>query len=248
MNSYQTNLAIFLLFFSIISLISLTFLEKKKWLSLRTLNPIKKYLRTIGFSIEQGKRIHITLGRSKVEQISGAASIISLTTLRRLSAISNLIDNPPIITSGTGDLSILSQDIIKNLYKLNGIVEKYEGNNVFMTGPTRFSYIAGILPNFPRDITNQSVIGHLGPEIGLLLDLNNKRNFTSFSATDSLLGQSVSFAISDEVVFGEDIFAIPANLENSSSQNASLQTQDFLRILTIIIIIFSCLLKLVGIL
>jgi hypothetical protein len=121
-------------------------------------------------------------------------------------------------------------------------------NNVFMTGPTRYSYIAGILPNFPQDIANQSVIGHIGPEIGLLLDLNNKRNVTAFVGTDSLMGQAVSYAMADEVVFGEDIYAIPANLENSSSLNASLQTQDFLRILAIIILIFTSLLKLVGIL
>jgi hypothetical protein len=62
------------------------------------------------------------------------------------------------------------------------------------------------------------------------------------------MGQAVSYAMADEIVFGEDIFAIPANLENSTSQNASLQTQDFLRILAIIIIIFTSLLKLVGIL
>ena len=248
MNSYQSNLAIFLLFFSIISLISLSFLDKKKWLALRPLKPVKDFLRIIGFSIEQGKRIHISLGRSKVEQISGAASIISLSTLRRLSALSNLIDNPPIITSGSGDLAILSHDIIKNSYNLSGVLEKYEMNNFFMTGPTRFSYIAGILPNFPQDIANQSIIGHIGPEIGLLLDLNNKRNVSTFAGTDSLMGQAVSYAMADEVVYGEDIYAIPANLENSTSLNASLQTQDFLRILAIIILIFSSLLKLVGIL
>ena len=55
------------------------------------------------------------------------------------------------------------------------------------------------------------------------------------------MGQAVSYAMADEIVFGEDIFAIPANLENSTSQNASLQTQDFLRILAIIIIIFTSL-------
>ena len=96
-----------------------------------------------------------------------------------------MIDNPPIITSGSGDLAILSQDIIKNSYKLNGVLEKYEMNNVFMTGLTRYSYVAGILPNFPQDIANQSIIGHIGPEIGLLLDLNNKRNVTAFAGTDS---------------------------------------------------------------
>ncbi len=248
MNSYQSNLAIFLLFFSVISLISLSFLDKKKWLALRPLKPVKDFLRNIGFSIEQGKRIHISLGRSKVENVSGAASIISLSTLRRLSAISNLIDNPPIITSGSGDLAILSQDIIKNSYRMNGVLEKYEMNKVFMTGLTRYSYVAGILPNFPQDIANQTIIGHIGPEIGLLLDLNNKRNVISFAGTDSLMGQPVSYAMADKVVFGEDIFAIQANLENSTIQNASLQTQDFLRILAIIIIIFTSLLKLVGIL
>ena len=131
---------------------------------------------------------------------------------------------------------------------MNGVLEKYEMNKVFMTGLTRYSYVAGILPNFPQDIANQTIIGHIGPEIGLLLDLNNKRNVISFAGTDSLMGQPVSYAMADKVVFGEDIFAIQANLENSTIQNASLQTQDFLRILAIIIIIFTSLLKLVGIL
>lgn len=248
MNSYQINLAIFLIFFSIISLISLSFLDKKKWLVLRKLDPLKRFLNLIGFSIEQGKRLHISLGRAKIEQISGASSIISLHALKKLSSLSNMTDKPPIVTSGSGDLSILTQDILKNSYKLNNALEKYDKNLVYMPGFTRYSYVAGLMTDFSEDLANQTVIGHIGPEIGLIFDTSQKRNIYSFAATDSLPGQSVSFAMADEVVFGEDIFAIPANLEESTINNASLQTQDFLRILAIVILIFSSLLKLVGIL
>ncbi|PKN86241.1 MAG: hypothetical protein CVU46_08340 [Chloroflexi bacterium HGW-Chloroflexi-8] len=248
MNEYQSNLAIFLILFSVISLISLAVLDKKKWLKIRDLPSVKNFYKIIGFSIEQGKRIHISIGNSKIEHLSGAASLISLLTLKKLSELGNLSDKPPIITSGNGDLSILSQDIIKNSYKTNNSFEKFDKNRVYMTGPTRFSYISGTLSANSDDIDTQTIIGHIGPEIGILLDDANRKHIASMAATDSLSGQSVSYVMADEVVFGEDIFAIPANIQENSINNASLQTQDFLRIIAIIILIFSCVLKLVGIL
>ncbi|MHB8134074.1 MAG: DUF6754 domain-containing protein [Anaerolineaceae bacterium] len=248
MNEYQSNLAIFLILFSVISLISLAVLDKKKWLKIRDLPSVKNFYKIIGFSIEQGKRIHISIGNSKIEHLSGAASLISLLTLKKLSELGNLSDKPPIITSGNGDLSILSQDIIKNSYKSNNSFEKFDKNRVYMTGPTRFSYISGTLSANSDDIGTQTIIGHIGPEIGILLDDANKKHIATMAATDSLPGQSVSYVMADEVVFGEDIFAIPANIQENSINNASLQTQDFLRIIAIIILIFSCVLKLVGIL
>ena len=90
MNEYQSNLAIFLILFSIISLISLAILDKKKWLKIRDLASVRNFYKIIGFSIEQGKRIHISIGNSKIEHLSGAASLISLFTLKKFSELGNL--------------------------------------------------------------------------------------------------------------------------------------------------------------
>ena len=156
--------------------------------------------------------------------------------------------NLQLLLAAVETLSILSQDIIKNSYKSNSSFEKFDKNRVYMSGLTRFSYISGTLSANTDDIGTQTIIGHVGSEIGILLDDANKKHIASMAATDSLPGQAVSYVMADEVVFGEDIFAIPANIQENSFNNASLQTQDFLRIIAIIILIFSCVLKLVGIL
>jgi hypothetical protein len=248
MNDYPSYLAIFLIIFSIISLILLTLFAKKKWLKIRPLLPIKNFYKIIDFSIEQGKRVHFSLGRSKIEHFSGAASLISLSTLKKFADLGNLNDKAPVITSGSGDLSILSQDAIKNAYKLNNSIEKFDKNSVYMSGLTKYSYIAGAMAVNSEDMATQTIIGHVGAEIGLLLDDADKKHIASFAASDSLLGQAASYAMADEVVFGEDIFAIPANIEENRGKNAALHTQDLLRIITITLLIIGCLLKFIGLL
>lgn len=248
MDNLELSVAIFFLVVAVLAIILFSIFDKKKFLTIRSLSALDNFKKVFGFSIEQGKRMHISLGTARIDELAGSASLISLNAMNTYAQQSLLGDKPPIITSGSGDLSILSQDIIKKSYRHNNAIEKYTINRAYLSGISPFSYVAGAMPILDKEIATQAVIGHLGPEVGLLLDKGNREGIYSLGATESLTGQATMYAMADEVLIGEEMYAIPAHIEKKAVNNATLFTQDFLRIITIIALLLSALLKLVGIL
>ena len=236
---------LFILFFGII----IYFTPIKKWFEIKKLSSIKNLRKSIGLSIEHGKGLHISLGKSNLNNIHGAASFIGLTTLKQIIDQSILSDQPPVTTCGSGEVSLLAQARHRSISKERSSTGTSESSNVYLTGPTNMSYISGTMPlSSDQNLSTQVLVGNIGPEIGLLIDASErKKNFT-LAATDSLEGQAVSFVCSDEVLIGEEIFSLPAQLENKYVFTISLLIQDILRWSIIIVIFLIALLKISGIL
>lgn len=247
----NTVLPFFLMFILIILIAGAIFyftplkhrFEIKKSISLINLR------KSIGLSIEHGKGLHISLGKSELQNIHGAASLIGLETLNQIIDQSILSDNPPVTTSGSGDLTFLAQTQHENVVNdKSGAVSDFH-SNAYLSGATNYSYIAGAIPPSSDDtLSTQIFVGNIGSEIGLLIDSNNKKKHFSLAATDSLEGQSVSYVCSNEALIGEEIFAIPAQMSNKPIYKVSLLIQDLLRWVIIAIIIIVLILKLGGIL
>lgn len=247
MDNFQFNLAFFIIIFLILALIIFFLFDCKKFLRIRPLQALVQFKKVFGFSIEQGKRMHISLGWSKIEGATGAASLVALDSMATYAQQSLLGDRPPIITNGSGDLTLLSQDIIKKYYRENNAIERYNDSRVFLSGISPYSYVAGSMPILNQDVATQSIIGHYGPEAGLLVEAGLRKDVFTLAATDSLAGQATMFALADEVLIGEELFAISPIIDEKAVNNASLHTQDLLRYLAIFGLILSALLKLVGI-
>jgi hypothetical protein len=205
--------------------------------------------KSIGLSIEHGKGLHVSLGKSDLLNIHGAASLIGLETLNQIIDQSILSDNPPVTTAGSGDLTLMAQSQHENVLNDKSSPASDFHSNAYLSGATNYSYIAGAIPPSSDDtLSTQIFVGNIGPEIGLLIDSNNKKKHFSLAATDSLEGQSVGYVCSEEALIGEEIFAIPAQMSNSTIFKVSLLIQDLLRWIVITIIIIVLILKLGGIL
>jgi hypothetical protein len=248
MNDFQNNLAIFIILFSSTALIFLIIFRKKYIFNIiknPAFNILRKY---IGISIEQGKNIHMSIGNSGITEVSGASSLLSLSILDKIYQLSSMSDKPPIVTSGSGDLSILSKDIIHSSYRKLNALERYIPDNGYLTGPTRFSYVAGAMPeSLIDDSSTLILVGNLGPEVILLTDAARRKKASSFGSTNTLLGQAAIFAGSDETLIGENLFAIPGSLSKDPIYDASLHVHDLLRWITIMVLVLGSVIKLFGI-
>lgn len=247
----STTLSFFLIFIIIILIAGSVFYFSsiKNRFEIRKYSSILNLRKSIGLSIEHGKGLHISLGKSDLNNIHGAASLVALETLNQIIDQSILSDNPPVTTAGSGDLTLLAQSKHQNVLIDKSSSTSDFHSHAYLSGATNLSYIAGgIPPSSDEDLSTQIFVGNIGPEIGLLLDANQKKNHFSLAATDSLEGQSVSYAFSDDALLGEELFAIPAQLSNNSIFKVSLLIQDLLRWLVIVIILFVIFFKLVGLL
>jgi len=216
---------------------------------LRTIPAIQRLRRAVGLAVEDGKRLHVSLGRSNILSPTNASAFVGLASLERLAQLSRISDRPPLATSGDGVLSLLSQDTLRGAYRLGNSLEQYDPDRGRFSGPTPFSYIAGAMPVIAREqVSTTLLIGNFGPEAALFCDLAAQNQSFTLAASDSLPAQAVLYATAQEPLIGEEIFAVPAYLKAGAAQSASLRVQDILRWGLIAFLLFAFIIKLIEVL
>lgn len=247
MNSFLNILALSIIIISALILIILRLIPIQTSFEIKKLKSFINLRKNIGLTIEEGKRLHISLGNTPVNTIRSAASFVALTTLENILKQSSLSDKPPIASSGAGDLAILSKDQFIFTYRELNALERFDPSQSYLTGPTNYSYIGGLYPIVhQKDSSVHLMIGNYGPEMGLITEACRRMSSVSVAGTTSLQGQAVTFACADEATVGEEYFALPNNLSKSPVYRISLHLQDLLRWGVIVIILLGFLLSIIG--
>lgn len=215
----------------------------------RRIEAFERLNRAVGIAVENGTRLHLSLGRGNLFSARGGSALAGLALLRRLSERTSVSDRPPIATSGDPTLAILSQDTMLSGYRAAGAEEQYRFSAGRLTGLAPFSYAAGTMP-IARDegVSASVVMGDLGAEAALMAEAADRENNSLVAASDNLSAQAVFYASAQEPLIGEELFAGGAYTGAGPSHQASLNTQDILRWLIIVAILAGSVLKLGGIL
>jgi hypothetical protein len=236
-----------ILIFAAILLLVLIFMRRKSPAVFRSIEAYDRLIRAVGLAVENGKRLHVSLGRGSLFTSRGGSALAGLAMLRRLTERTSVSDRPPIVTSGDASLAILSQDTLQSGYRAAGAEEQYRVSTGRVTGLTPFSYAAGTLPTIhDEDVSANIVIGDLGAEAALLAEAADRENSDLIAASDNLSAQSILYATSQDPLIGEELFAAGAYVGAGASHEASLQVQDILRWLVILAILGGAVLKLMG--
>jgi hypothetical protein len=223
-------------------------LREKLARSIRPIAAFQRLQRAIGLAVEDGKRLHVSLGKSDILSPDSASSLVGLSTLERIAQLSMISDRPPIATSGQGNLSVLSQDTLRAGYRANNALDQFDPDRGRLAGPTPLSFTAATIAIIhDENISAHLLVGSFGPEVGLLTEAIDQDNAFSLAASDSLPAQSVLYATAQEPLIGEELFAIPGYLQTSPIHTASLLTQDVIRWVLIASILVGCGLKMFGI-
>lgn len=242
-------IALFILLLVIFLLIVVTFFSRKSVISLREIPAFTRLIRTLGLSVEDGKRLHISLGHGSLLDERGGSAFAGLATLRIMSEKSSVSDMPSVASAGDATLGLLTQDTMQAGYQAAGVEELYEPTTSRVTGFTPFSYVAGAMHIASNEnVSTNIMLGHFGPEASLLADASDREHVTLIGASDNLAGQSVLFASTQDSLIGEELFATGAYLGAGSAHTASLTVQDILRWLIIVSLLVGAGLKFVGVL
>jgi len=222
--------------------------RKQSTSPLRPIAGFQSLRRAIGLAVEDGKRLHVSIGSANILNPNSASALVGLSTLSRIAQLSMISDRPPIATSGEGSLAILSQDTLRDAYRSGNALEQYDPTRARLAGVTPMSYIAGAIPIVhDESITANLLVGSYGGEVALLADAIDQENAFSLAASDSLTAQAAMYATASEPLIGEELFAIPAYLQAGPFYTASLRAQDILRWIVIAAILVGSALKLAAI-
>jgi hypothetical protein len=228
-------------------MLGLTFLRRKSPPTFRDIPAFTHLKQAIGRVVEDGSRLHVSLGRAALTTPQSASALAGLALLNRLADLTSASDKPPVVTSGDAALSLLSQDTLLSASHASG-QGVYDPTAARLTGLTPFSYAAGAMPVIhDENVSTNVLIGNFGAEVGLLTEASERTNAFSLAASDNLPAQAIQYASGQEPLIGEELFAAGAYVEAGPMHAASLIVQDILRWTIVIAILGGILLKLLGV-
>lgn len=215
---------------------------------LRDIPAFHRFRRAVGLSVENGQRLHISLGRGGITELPGGATFEGLTILECCTRAASISDRPPVATSGDSITAVLSQDTLHAGYASLGAERRYTPTNGRLSGLTPLSYAAGVMPDIHDEQVSASVFaGHFGSEVGLLIEAGERTRSLTVAGSDSLPAQAVLYAAAQEPLVGEELYAGGAYLGAGAAHIASLRMQDILRWVVVGLILLGAILKLVGV-
>lgn len=237
-----------LLLLAAVLLLGLTLWRRRTPATLRVIDAYERLNKSVGIAVENGTRLHISLGRGNLFTARGGSAFAGLAMLRRLTERTSVSDRPPIVTSGDAPLTILSQDTLQAGYRAAGAEEQYQSSTGRLTGLSPFSYAAGTMPIMrDENVSTNIFIGDFGNEAALLTEEADRENTNLIAASDNLSAQAIFYASAQDPLIGEELFAAGAYVGAGSSHEASLNVQDILRWLIILAIIIGAGLTILGV-
>lgn len=236
-----------IVFFSAAMMLGLLVLRRKTPSVFRDIPALTRLRKAVGLVVEDGSRLHVSLGRGALTTPQSASALAGLALLRRLADLTSAGDQPPIVTSGEATLAILSQDTLQAAAKFSQQVA-FDPTTGRLTGLTPFSYAAGAIPVIrDENVSANLLMGNFGVEVALLTDAVERENTFVLAGSDNLTAQAVIYASAQEPLIGEEIYAAGAYVESGPLHTASLTVQDILRWLIVAVILVGALLTLAGV-
>jgi hypothetical protein len=201
----------------------------------------------LGISVEEGTRLHVSLGRGELLSQVGSASFAGLAMLRKLVERTSGSDKPLVVTSGDGVVSLLVQDTLQAGYRMAGAEDNYSSIQGRLTGLSPFTFAAGAIPVMSdENIAATVMFGHFGTEVALLTSMVDRTGTIAVAASDELAAQALLYASVDDPLVGEELFAAGAYVGAGKIHEASLQAQDVLRWIILLTLLGGALFKLFG--
>lgn len=212
----------------------------------RKIEPLNRLKRAIGMAVEDGSRLHVSLGNAQLTDPSNTSALVGLSALHRIGQLTSTSDLPPICTTGSGGLLVLSQDTLRKISIETNTRAFFDANHAAMAGATPFSYAAGIMDFIDNSGVNGNVlIGNFGTEAGLICESLNKARI-SVTGSDSITAQAIFYAATQDTLIGEELYALPAYLAAGPGYVASLRVEDIFRIVVSGGMIAGAILKIIG--
>jgi hypothetical protein len=242
-STYQ-GLGILVILLTLVTIVIVTqFIRRRRDLvALRRIPAYERLPVMAGQSIEAGRPLHISLGSAGIGGESTVLTITSAELAYQLARRTATGDAPPILTLSAASALPLGQDTLRRAYQSRGLPERYKARNVrwYPSGAGGLAFAGGVAVMMHEDrIVGNVMAGSYGPELALILDTSARHGLPSIAVSDQLEGQAVAYAMADDALIGEEIFAAGSYLGGGASQIGESVAIDLLRWLLIAVLVIA---------
>jgi hypothetical protein len=199
-------------------------------------------------SIETGRGVHFSVGRTDLSGLASPTSIAALSVLDYIAADACASDVPPLTTTGDGTLLLAAQDSLRAAYNVAGRQHDYSPRIAqYLAAENQpMTFAAGTSDIVNRgEVGSNLMIGRFGAELAIVTESAERGDMEQVIGSDDPTAMALAVLATDKVLLGEEVFASGAYLHGEAVQLASIQLQDILRVLAIAGILLATLFYLV---
>jgi len=198
----------------------------------------------VGLAAETGHPLSITLGTGGVNQAATAETLAALDVLDYVGERAASYGATPLVTTGDPTAFLAAQGILRSDYEAQGLLDEYDHLSTRLVAPEPAAYGAGmmdILNNQP--LAANVVAGRFGDEYLLVAETAVQADLEQVGGAAQPSVLPFVYATTDRPVLGEELFAAGAYLKGLPGHVGSLLTQDWMRILLILVIVIGIVVK-----
>jgi len=194
----------------------------------------------VGRAIEANRPLHVSLGSAGIGDDSTVLSLASAEFFYYVIQQAAIGDVSPIFTSSTTTAIPLGQDTLRRAYQARGFKQRFRAVNArwYPAGQRSMAFAAALTGMMKVENTSGHLLfGSFGPELALILDSAEHQHQPVFVASDQLEGQAIAYALADEYLLGEEVFAASGYMSHKPGDRTEIIIIDLWRWILIILLI-----------
>ena len=185
----------------------------------------------IGGAIESGRPLHLAFGSAGVGEDNTAVALAEAEFFHHVIQRAGAGDAAPIVSTSAAATLPLGQDTLRRGWERGGTLTRAQW---YPQGKRSIGYAAAVSGAVESERPSAHVFaGGFGPELALMLDSADRRGQGSLAVSDQLQGQAVAYAMADEVLIGEELFAAAGYAADDGQAPADAVVMDVWRALLI---------------
>lgn len=237
------SILILVIAFVVIVTAAVTIRRRRDAFPVRAIRAYESLTPMVGAAIEANRPVHMSSGSAGLGGENTVLALSSAELFYRVAQQAAIGATSPYITTSDTTALPLAYDTLRRAYQSRGRVQNYRSSSArwYPAGPRSLAFAAMLTTSLGvNNVYGNVLVGSFGPELALIAEAAARRDQALIAASDQIDGQAVAYAMSDQPLIGEEIFAAGAYLGDEASFRAALVAQDTLRWLLIIgLVVFA---------
>ncbi|MBL8134489.1 MAG: hypothetical protein JNL42_21700 [Anaerolineae bacterium] len=230
----------------VVTLIGTQFARRRRdFYVLRALPAYDLAPRLVGEAVESGRRVQLATGSAALGGASTALALASAEMLYQIASRTAVAGDSPLAVVGESGALPLMMGAIRRAYSDANRLDRYAVTAARWVPAASLAMSAALVADIGDERASGGVyVGEFDATLALPLESIARRRGVSVAGSTRLDGMAVAYAMADEPLIGEELFAAGAYLGDTPSHKAALAALDVLRWLVILGIIGSALVAL----
>lgn len=184
-----------------------------------------------GGSIESNRPLHLAFGSAGVGEDNTAVALAEAEFFHHVIQRVGAGDVSPIVSTSAAATLPLGQATLRRGWQDGGALTRTQW---YPQGRRSIGYAAAVSGVIEAERPSAHIFaGSFGPELALMIDSADRRGQGSLAVSDQLQGQAVAYAMADEVLIGEELFAAAGYVAENGQAPADAIVMDVWRALLI---------------